>query len=90
MTDLNWREVAIFVPLILIVLWMGIYPASFTNITGPAIDQLVTNYQAAVGVTEPASIIGPAEAAPAEAAPVEAPAESTDPNAPVTAPAESQ
>ena len=82
MTDLNWREVAIFVPLILIVLWMGIYPASFTSITGPAIDQLVTNYQAAVGVTEPASIIVPAEALPAEAPAETAPAE--------TAPAESQ
>jgi NADH-quinone oxidoreductase subunit M len=88
MTDLNWREVAIFVPLILIVLWMGIYPASFTSITGPAIDQLVSNYQAAVGVTEPASIIGPAEAAPAETPPVEA--TPTDPNAPATAPAEGQ
>ena len=70
---------------------MGIYPASFTSITGPAIDQLVTNYQAAVGVAEPASLIGPAEAAPAEAAPAEG--TTTDPNAaadPNAAPAEGQ
>src|ERR1044071_3559467 len=30
MLDLSPREIAIFVPLILIVLWMGIYPSSFT------------------------------------------------------------
>ena len=40
MLDLSPREIAIFVPLILIVLWMGIYPASFTSITGPTVDQL--------------------------------------------------
>ena len=29
--DLNPREVAIFVPLVLLVLWMGIYPSSFLD-----------------------------------------------------------
>jgi NADH-quinone oxidoreductase subunit M len=29
MTDLNWRELALVVPLALAVLWMGIYPESF-------------------------------------------------------------
>ncbi|HKP25968.1 MAG TPA: hypothetical protein VJV39_19015, partial [Dongiaceae bacterium] len=52
--------------LILIVLWMGIYPASFTAVTGPAIDQLISNYQVAAGTTQPGGIIAPAEAAPAE------------------------
>jgi NADH-quinone oxidoreductase subunit M len=74
MLDLSPREVAIFLPLILIVLWMGIYPASFTSITGPTIDQLISNYQVAVGPTQPGSIIAPAEAAPAEPAPQPAPA----------------
>jgi NADH-quinone oxidoreductase subunit M len=89
MLDLSPREVAIFVPLILIVLWMGIYPASFTAITGPTIDQLISNYEVAVGPAQPGGIIAPAEAAPAETAPIEtAPAEptTTDP-APETAPA---
>jgi len=66
MLDLSPREVAIFVPLILIVLWMGIYPASFTSVTGPTIDQLIANYQVAVGPTQPGSLVSPAEAAPAE------------------------
>ena len=64
MLDLSPREVAIFLPLILIVLWMGIYPASFTSITGPTIDQLISNYQVAIGPTQPGSMIAPAEAAP--------------------------
>jgi NADH-quinone oxidoreductase subunit M len=86
MLDLSPREIAIFVPLILIVLWMGIYPASFTSITGPAIDQLISNYEVAIGPTQPGSLIAPAEAAPAEPATTE-PA-TTEP-AP-TAPAEGQ
>jgi NADH-quinone oxidoreductase subunit M len=66
MLDLSPREVAVFVPLLLIVLWMGIYPSSFTSITGPAIEQLISNYQVAVGPTQPGSIIAPAEAATVE------------------------
>jgi NADH-quinone oxidoreductase subunit M len=71
MLDLSPREVAIFAPLILIVLWMGIYPASFTAVTGPAIDQLISNYQVAAGTAQPGGLIAPAEAAPAEPATTE-------------------
>ncbi|HEY1385724.1 MAG TPA: hypothetical protein VGF43_19015, partial [Dongiaceae bacterium] len=81
MLDLSPREVAIFLPLILIVLWMGIYPASFTSITGPTIDRLISNYQVAVGPTQPGSLIAPAEASPAETAPAE-PATQPAPAAP--------
>ncbi len=65
MLDLSPREIAIFVPLILIVLWMGIYPSSFTAVTGPTIEQLINNYQVAVGPAQPGAVIAPAEAAPA-------------------------
>jgi NADH-quinone oxidoreductase subunit M len=46
--DLSPREIALFVPLILIVLWMGIYPASFTAIFGPAVDNLIKTHQTAL------------------------------------------
>ena len=39
--DLNWREVAIMVPLILMVLWMGIYPSSFLDAFGPSVQNLL-------------------------------------------------
>jgi NADH-quinone oxidoreductase subunit M len=71
MLDLSPREVAIFVPLILIVLWMGIYPSSFTSITGPTIERLITNYEVAVGPAVPGSLIAPAEASPTEPATTE-------------------
>ena len=32
--DLSPREIAVFVPLILLTLWMGIYPSSFTELLG--------------------------------------------------------
>ncbi len=47
-TDLNWREVAIFMPLIAIVLWLGLFPQAILNVTGPAVENLVVNYEAAV------------------------------------------
>src|SRR3546814_14243401 len=29
--DLNWREKVVFAPLVVLVLWMGIYPAPFLD-----------------------------------------------------------
>jgi NADH-quinone oxidoreductase subunit M len=46
--DLSPREIAIFAPLVLIVLWMGIYPTSFTAIMAPSVDRLLAGYQAAL------------------------------------------
>ena len=49
--DLSPREIAIFLPLVAIVMWMGIYPSSFTSIMAPSVDKLVQNYQAATHQT---------------------------------------
>jgi NADH-quinone oxidoreductase subunit M len=46
MLDLNWREIAIFAPMILIVLWMGIYPSSFLRPMQPTINNLIERVQA--------------------------------------------
>jgi NADH-quinone oxidoreductase subunit M len=48
-TDLNWREVAIFVPLIISTLVLGVQPGLVTNLTATSVNQLVTVYQAAIG-----------------------------------------
>jgi NADH-quinone oxidoreductase subunit M len=50
MLDLNPREIAIFTPLVLIVLWMGIYPASFTEIMAPSVDRLIGGYRTALAL----------------------------------------
>ena len=48
-TDLDWREVAIFAPLIISTLVLGVQPGLVTNLTATSVNQLVTVYQAAIG-----------------------------------------
>jgi len=48
-SDLDWREVAIFVPLILATIFLGIYPAAIFDLTQASVDNLVATYQAAIG-----------------------------------------
>ncbi|MFK7867147.1 MAG: NADH-quinone oxidoreductase subunit M [Alphaproteobacteria bacterium] len=50
MMDLNKREIALFVPLIILVMWMGIYPTSFIAPMQASVDQLVQNYNQALRV----------------------------------------
>jgi len=46
--DLNWREVAIVVPLVLVILWIGIYPDSFIHETTATVGDLINHYQTAL------------------------------------------
>jgi NADH-quinone oxidoreductase subunit M len=39
--DLNKREIAIFLPLIILVLWMGVYPSSFSDFIHVSVDHLI-------------------------------------------------
>jgi NADH-quinone oxidoreductase subunit M len=48
MLDLNPREIAIFVPLIVVVFWMGIYPNSFLDVIRVSVENLLANYDAAL------------------------------------------
>jgi NADH-quinone oxidoreductase subunit M len=56
--DLEWREVAIFAPLIGVTLWMGLYPSSFLDVIAPSVDKLIANYQTAIGATKAAMLSG--------------------------------
>jgi len=47
--DLDWREAAIFIPLIAGTLILGVYPNSVFNLTQTSVDHLVTVYRTAVG-----------------------------------------
>ncbi len=47
--DLDWREVAIFAPLIASTLALGIYPSFVFDLTHTSVDHLVSVYQAAIG-----------------------------------------
>ena len=48
MLDLNWREIAIFTPLVIVVIWMGVYPSFFLDVIHASVDQLLVNYHAAL------------------------------------------
>jgi len=45
--DLNWREIATIVPLLVLIFWIGLYPRPFFTLMAPAVDKLVAVVQAA-------------------------------------------
>ena len=45
--DLNGREKLVFAPLVVLVLWMGIYPVSFLEVMSPSVESLIADYQIA-------------------------------------------
>jgi len=55
--DMNRREIAVFLPLVLITLWMGIYPSSFLDPMAPAVDKLIGDYQAALKLARTAALV---------------------------------
>jgi NADH-quinone oxidoreductase subunit M len=46
--DLTPREIAVFAPLVILVFWMGIYPASFLDMMAVSVDNLIANYKVAL------------------------------------------
>jgi NADH-quinone oxidoreductase subunit M len=42
--DLNFREIAIMIPLLILVFWMGLFPNQFLNKTKASIDYFVSNH----------------------------------------------
>ncbi|MDX2142452.1 MAG: NADH-quinone oxidoreductase subunit M, partial [Rhodospirillaceae bacterium] len=47
MVDLDRREIAIFAPLILIVMWMGVYPMPVLDVMSASVDNLLADYAGA-------------------------------------------
>jgi NADH-quinone oxidoreductase subunit M len=52
--DLKPREIVVFAPLIVIALWMGIYPASFLGPMNASVANLIQQYETAVSARMPA------------------------------------
>ena len=50
--DVSYREVAVFVPLLLIVFVMGIYPAPFLDVMQLSVENLVDRYTSALAAYE--------------------------------------
>ena len=48
-TDMDWRETSLFVPLILGTLALGVYPRFVTDVTAASLGRLVDGWRAATG-----------------------------------------
>ena len=48
-TDIDRRELILFLPLIVGTIWLGVYPAAVLDITGPSVEALTSAYRAAIG-----------------------------------------
>ncbi len=48
--DLNWREIATMVPLLIFIFWIGLYPAPFFHLMAPSVDKLLTAFQSALAM----------------------------------------
>jgi NADH-quinone oxidoreductase subunit M len=46
--DLSAREVALLVPILVLILWIGLYPKPFFDLTAPAVNQLAATLQLAL------------------------------------------
>ncbi len=46
--DVSWREMALLVPLALLAIFFGFHPGPIMHVTAASVDQLVSNYQAAL------------------------------------------
>jgi len=57
--DLTPREVATFVPLVVMALWIGLYPKPFFDILKQPVNQLVATINAADTATSQASVAPP-------------------------------
>jgi len=54
-TDMTRRERAIFAPLVLMTLLLGVYPRLVTDITGPSVEALISNVETAQAVARATS-----------------------------------
>ncbi len=45
MKDLSVREITVFAPMLILVLWIGIYPATFRNVYAPSLEKALSDFQ---------------------------------------------
>ena len=61
--DLDRRELLVMAPLVLVVLWMGLYPRPFLAATEASVANLIVNVEKAQGAPDGAPVVVPDEVA---------------------------
>ncbi len=56
--DLEKREIVVFAPLVILVLWMGIYPSSFLDVMHVSVANLIEQFQTALAASENLALAG--------------------------------
>ncbi len=56
-TDIGWRETAIFAPLIVLTLLLGFYPKPVLDMSAASVMALLENYQQALGAAKSAALV---------------------------------
>jgi NADH-quinone oxidoreductase subunit M len=56
-TDMGWREIAIFAPLIVLTLLLGFYPKPVLDMSAASVTALLENYQQALGAAKSAALV---------------------------------
>ncbi|QQS12787.1 MAG: NADH-quinone oxidoreductase subunit M [Rhodospirillales bacterium] len=58
MTDMGPREIAVFAPLVLVTIWMGVYPSSFLDVMDASVGKLIADYNAALKAAKATAMLG--------------------------------
>jgi len=80
--DLNMREIAVMIPLVIMVFWMGLFPNQFLDWSKASVDHLIQNrsgYSLAIYGVTPAEAATPEAPAAEETAPTETPEQTPAP-----------
>jgi NADH-quinone oxidoreductase subunit M len=56
-TDMSWREAAVFAPLIVLTLLLGVYPKPILDVSAASVTALLENYQNAIGAAKSAALV---------------------------------
>ena len=56
--DLSPREIAIFAPLIVVTIWMGVWPAPFLDVMDASIANLIEQHKVAMNALQSVSLAG--------------------------------
>jgi NADH-quinone oxidoreductase subunit M len=56
-TDMGWREVAVFAPLVILTILFGVYPKPVLEMSAASVAALLDNYQQALGAAKSAALM---------------------------------